>query len=233
MAQLKRLEVGNVKGTDEKKLCFAIAKMTRLDYLGAKSCNEDELLKMDAMESAPPVLGILFLSGKLEKVPHWFNSLYNLKCLCLHWSRLKDDFLPSIQALPDLGEIRLLNAYEGEQLEFLEGFQKLKILQIGGCPRLKEIVINKGVMPGLQNLKVIECQQFTTLPHGWESESNLNEVYLSDVSPELMENICRSKGMDRQAITSIVLNRQEGAEAVFNITRWSAEAVLNITRWIE
>ncbi|KAK9001663.1 hypothetical protein V6N11_083442 [Hibiscus sabdariffa] len=233
MTQLRRLEVGNVKQTDEKNLCLAVAKMGHLEYLGVKSCNEDGILKMDALESAPPRLERLFLGGKLEKVPLWFNSLDNLKFLFLHWSRLRVDFLPHIQALPNLGQLNMENAYEGERLDFLEGFRKLKILQIGGCPRLKEIVINKGVMPGLQYLKIIECQEFTTLPHSWESISSLNEVYLSDVSPRLMEKICRSKGMDRQTITSTVLSRQEGTEAVFNITRWGTEAVFNLTRWFE
>ncbi|KAK8516720.1 hypothetical protein V6N11_007492 [Hibiscus sabdariffa] len=233
MTQLRRLEVGNVKQTDEKNLCLAVAKMGHLEYLGVKSCNEDGILKMDALESTPPRLERLFLGGKLEKVPLWFNSLDNLKFLFLHWSRLRVDFLPHIQALPNLGQLNMENAYEGERLDFLEGFRKLKILQIGGCPRLKEIVINKGVMPGLQYLKIIECQEFTTLPHGWESISGLNEVYLSDVSPRLMENICRSKGLDRQTITSTVLSRQEGTEAVFNITRWGTEAVFNLTRWFE
>ncbi|KAK9001658.1 hypothetical protein V6N11_083437 [Hibiscus sabdariffa] len=219
MTQLRTLGVGNVKETDEKILCFAIAKMIHLRSLIVKSCSEDGELKMDALESAPPDLGRLALAGKLEKVSHWFNSLDNLTRLYLHWCRLRDDFLPHIQALPNLGHLAMIHAYEGEQLCFLEGFQKLKVVTIVGFPQLKEIVINKGVMHGLQELDIVECQQFMTLPHGWESISNLEEVYLSDISPELMEKICRSKKMDRQTIRGIMLSRQ-GAEAEFKITRW-------------
>ncbi|KAK9001651.1 hypothetical protein V6N11_083430 [Hibiscus sabdariffa] len=118
MTQLRRLDVGNVKETDEKIFCIAIAKMVHLESLGVTSSNEDELLKMDALGSAPPDLGKLMLAGKLEKVPHWFNSLDNLTNLYLHWCRLRDDFLPHIQALRNLVVIRLLNAYEGEQLDY-------------------------------------------------------------------------------------------------------------------
>ncbi|KAL4352851.1 hypothetical protein GQ457_06G000970 [Hibiscus cannabinus] len=223
MTQLRKLDLVNVKETDERSLCFAIARMIQLRYLVVQTCNEDEQLKMDALESAPPFLEKLALIGKLEKVPHWFNSLDSLACLCLHWSRLRDDFLSHIQALPNLGELKLVNAYEGERLDFFEGFQKLKRLRIWECPRLKEIVINKGVMPGLQELDIDQCQDFTTLPHGWESLTDLNEVYLSDVSPGLIQKICRSKGMDmdRQPITSILLSRQECTEAIFKITTWS------------
>ncbi|KAK8561092.1 hypothetical protein V6N12_048168 [Hibiscus sabdariffa] len=220
MTQLRELDVVNVKETDEQNLCFAIAKMIHLRDLGVKSCNEDEQVKMDALGSAPPDLERLLLFGKLEKVPHWFNSLDKLIRLKLHWSRLRDDFLPRIQALPNLGELVLVNAYEGERLDFIEGFQKLKMLRIRGCPGLKEIVINKGVMPGLEELNIINCQEFTTLPHGWENLPDLYEVYLEYVSPALIQKICRSKGMDRQTITSTVLSREEATESIFNITEW-------------
>ncbi|KAK8564496.1 hypothetical protein V6N12_036619 [Hibiscus sabdariffa] len=223
MTQLRKLYLDNVKETDEKKLCLAIAKMIHLRSLGVKSCNEDKQLKMDALESAPPGLERLILAGKLEKVPHWFNSLDSLTRMGLHWSRLRDDFLPHIQALPNLGELGLVNAYEGEQLDFLEGFQKLKVLVIRGFPRLKEIVINKGAMPGLQYLFLGECEELTTLPHGWESLPDLNLIRLADVSPGLIQEICkicRSRGTDRQTVSHIVLSRQEGTEAIFKITEW-------------
>ncbi|KAK9001650.1 hypothetical protein V6N11_083429 [Hibiscus sabdariffa] len=221
MTQLRRLGVSSVKETDEKDLCFAIAKMIYLRYLFVKSCNEDEQLKMDALESAPPDLEKLWLAGKLEKVPHWFNLLDKLTFLCLYWSRLRDDFLPHIQALPNLGHLDMLNAYEGDRLDFLEGFQKLKIIRIRACPRLKEIVINDGVMPGLQELTITDCHEFATLPQGWESLPDLNQVALYNLSPGLIEKIWRSKRVDQRKITGITLSRQEGAEAVFNITRWS------------
>ncbi|KAE8692588.1 Detected protein of unknown function [Hibiscus syriacus] len=220
MTLLRELKVGNVHETDEKNLCVAISKMVHLESLGVKSCNEDELLKMDALESAPPDLADLFLAGKLEKVPHWFNSLNNLTYLYLHWSRLRDDFLARIQALPNLRHFSMVNAYEGEKLFFLEGFQKLKVLTIGGSPRLKEIVINKGVMPVLQDLYILYCQEFTTLPHDWEHQPDLKQVCLISVAPWLLEKIWRLERMDEQAVTGIMLSRQKGTEAVFKITRW-------------
>ncbi|KAK8561104.1 hypothetical protein V6N12_048179 [Hibiscus sabdariffa] len=222
MTQLRVLGVVNVKETDGQNLCLAIAKMIHLRQLGVKSCNEDEQVNVDALESAPPGLERLFLSGKLEKVPHWFNSLDKLTRLDLCWSRLRVDFLPHIQALPNLSNLILEEAYVGERLCFLEGFEKLKVLLIWRFPGLIEIVINKGVMPGLQELNIFACQEFTTLPLGWESLPDLKQVYLDDLSPGLVQTICRSKGMDRKTITGIVLSRQEGTEAVFNITEWVA-----------
>ncbi|KAK8979024.1 hypothetical protein V6N11_007484 [Hibiscus sabdariffa] len=48
-----RIVIGNVKETDDKNLCLAISKMVHLEYLVVKSCNEDEKVKMDAIESDP------------------------------------------------------------------------------------------------------------------------------------------------------------------------------------
>lgn len=212
MTQLKRLCFANVKEANEKDLCFSLEKTSLLRYLMVMSCNEKERLKMDELVKAPPRLEKLVLAGKLEKMPHWFNSLQNLTCLRLHWSRLREDFLAHIQALPNLGRITLVNAYEGERLWFRAGFQKLKILRIQKFPELKEIVINKGVMPGLQELNIRECQNFVKLPHGWESLPDLEKVCLRDVSIELVEKICgtgTAASMDKPAIRAILFSRVE------------------------
>ncbi|XVF42770.1 hypothetical protein PTKIN_Ptkin01aG0391300 [Pterospermum kingtungense] len=213
MTQLRTLSLYNVEEADEKDLCLSIGNLSLLRSLVVMSSNEEEKLKMDALVSAPPRLEKLTLAGKLEKVPHWVNSLHSLTYLSLHWSRLRDDFLPHIQALPNLGRFTLLNAYEGERLSFLEGFQKLKILQIWKCPRLKEIVMNKGVMPCLQELDIRECQELMTLPHGWESLPDLKQVYFRDVSRGIIEEICGSEISDQP--TNIFLFReQQDGEAV-------------------
>ncbi|XWS27619.1 hypothetical protein CRYUN_Cryun26dG0132400 [Craigia yunnanensis] len=163
---------------------------------------------MDALVSPPPCLEKLILAGKLEKVPHWFNSLHSLTWLFLHWSRLRED-LPHIQALPNLGQIKLLNAYEGEQLCFLEGFQKLKILNIWKYPELKDVVIDEGVMPGLQKLDIRACQELMTLSHAWKSLPDLNQVYLENVSSEIVEQICGADNVDQPTIRAIDLSRVE------------------------
>ncbi|GMJ03688.1 hypothetical protein HRI_004038000 [Hibiscus trionum] len=80
-------------------------------------------------------------------------------------------------------------------------------------------------MPALQMLNIIYCQEFMTMSLAWESLPDLNEVDLFDVPLALIQKICRSKGMDQQTITSMVLSRQEGIDAIFKITRWSKESL--------
>ncbi|XP_017976946.1 PREDICTED: disease resistance protein RPM1 [Theobroma cacao] len=211
MTQLKRLCFANVKEANEKDLCFSIGKISLLRYLMVMSCNKEERLKMDQLVEAPPCLEKLVLAGKLEKLPHWFKSLQNLTCLRLHWSRLREEgFLTHIQALPNLGRITLVNAFEGERLCFLQGFQKLKVLRIQKFPGLKDIVINKGVMPGLQELNIRECPKFVKLPHAWGSDlPDLRKVCLRDVSSEIIEQICGAQSMAQPAIRVILLSRVE------------------------
>ena len=159
----------------------------------------------------PPILEKLILAGKLEKVPHWFNSLHNLTNLYLHWCRLREDFLPHIQALPNLGQIFLVNAYEGKRLCFLEGFQAEDFISIWKLPQLKEIVINKGVMPGLQELGIRDCQELKALPDGWDSDDHLPDlqlVYLRSVSNEIAEQISGEAYTDNQPrIQTFLLSR--------------------------
>ncbi|KAL7205175.1 hypothetical protein ACSBR2_018162 [Camellia fascicularis] len=102
MTQLKRIGITKVREVDEEDLCTAIQNMSLLHYLSVMMIDEHEYLRIDALSSTPPrYLKVLILVGKLEKVPCWFQSLQNLSTLLLRWSRLTEDPIPYIQALPN------------------------------------------------------------------------------------------------------------------------------------
>ncbi|XP_028059050.1 disease resistance protein RPM1-like [Camellia sinensis] len=160
MTQLKRIGITKLREADEVDLCIAIQKVNLLHYLFVMVSDENECLQMDKLSSAPPYLKKLILVGKLEKVPRWFHSLQNLTLLYLHWSRLEEDLLPYIQELPSLGKLTLINSREGrQQLCFSIGFPKLRDLHLGNFPQLHEIIIEKGVMPSLQEFWISKCIQ--------------------------------------------------------------------------
>ncbi|XP_057987458.1 disease resistance protein RPM1-like isoform X2 [Hevea brasiliensis] len=102
MTQVSRMGISNLKEADEQNMCSSIQNLKLLHHLCLMVNNETEFLRVDALRTPPPQLQKLFLFGKLENVPHWFCSLQNLTYLWLHWSRLKDDPLPHIAALPNL-----------------------------------------------------------------------------------------------------------------------------------
>jgi disease resistance protein RPM1 len=73
-------------------------------------------------------------------------------CLQLHWSRLEEDLVPHIAALPHLGRLHLVNSYVGKKLDFNTGFPELTKFIIRNFFRLNEIVIKKGVMLNMKYL---------------------------------------------------------------------------------
>ncbi|XP_015888528.3 disease resistance protein RPM1 [Ziziphus jujuba] len=202
MTQLTRLGITDVKGSDEMDLCVSLEKLRLLHYLFLMVIDEEETLRLDAISSPPPLLQVLILTGKLEKVPRWISSLHNLVSLFLHWSRLVEDLLPHIARLPTLGDLCLINAYVRETMYFHEGFLKLTRLTLVNLPQLHFISIGRGVMPALQVLFLAECSKLKTLPMGIEDLSNLQELKLGSMPMELIESI-RVGGVDRSKVQRI------------------------------
>ncbi|KAK2994705.1 hypothetical protein RJ640_002511 [Escallonia rubra] len=198
MTQLISFGITNVRKEDEKDLCISLQSMSRLCNLFVMVTDEEEYLGMDSPSFAPPGLKNLVLVGKLEKVPRWFCSLQNLTSLYLHCSKLIEDVLPHIQALANLGELALINAYAGSKLWFSTGFNKLVHLYFRSLSQLDEIIIEKGVMPGLQRIYVGNCTELLMLPRGIEYLTSLEKLDLvSPVSTELLDSIRDEDSVDR------------------------------------
>ncbi|KAK2970632.1 hypothetical protein RJ640_017009 [Escallonia rubra] len=204
MTQLVSFGITNVRKDDGKDLCISLQSMCLLRYLFVMVSDEEEYLGMDSPTFAPPGLKNLVLVGKLETVPHWFGSLQNLTSLYLHWSKLIEDLLPHIQALANLGELALINAYAGSKLCFSTGFNKLVHLYFRSLSQLQEIIIEKGVMPGLQRIYVGNCTELKMLPRGIEHLTSLEKLDLvSPVSTELLESIREEGSVDRPRVRHI------------------------------
>ncbi|KAM1025739.1 hypothetical protein EV2_039859 [Malus domestica] len=201
MTQLTSLGITNVKASDEMDLCDSLQKLELLHYLFLMASDVEEFLRVNALRSPPPDLQKVYLAGKLEKVPLWFGSLYNLTRMQLYWSRLEEDLLPHIQALPNLERLELVNAYVGEKLCFSRGFIKLKRLDLRNLPLLNSIAIEKGAMPNLQVLDIWECMELKTLPEGIELLANVERLILGHVPRQLIESVKR--GMDHPKVQHI------------------------------
>ncbi|KAM1128925.1 hypothetical protein ACFX2I_038724 [Malus domestica] len=160
----------------------------------------EEFLRVNALRSPPPDLQKVNLTGKL-KVPLWFSSLHNLTRMYLFWSRLEEDVLPHIQALPNLEHLTLSNAYVGEKLCFSRGFINLKHLELACFPVLNSIAIEKGAMPNLQFLDIYYCMGLKTLPQGIEFLANVERLILYSVPMQLIESV--RGGMDHPKVQHI------------------------------
>ncbi|KAJ4849248.1 hypothetical protein Tsubulata_037651 [Turnera subulata] len=197
MTQLVRLEISNIEGSNEEDLCFAIQDMPLLRRLIVKAAKEDEILRLDALKSTPPFLDFLALTGRLENIPQWFSSLQNLRNLSLFWSRLTNDPLPHLGALPNLRRLDFIKMYEGPHLEFKNGFPSLEMLGILHFQNLQSITIGKGAMPGLKRLIIGDCGMLKEVPSGVKYLTKLQSIELVDLSVELIKQIEEPSGVIR------------------------------------
>jgi len=202
MTQLTSIGIGNVKKADEMDFCVSIQNMPHLRLMSIEVNNEKETLQMDALSSPPPKLQKLYLNGKLEKVPQLFCLLQSLKDVQLHWSRMEEDLLPHIAALPILGCLSLIKAYVGTQLCFITSFPKLTELRIRNFPQLNEIIIEKGVMPSVQFLWIDSCMELKTVPKSIEY-LNLQKLFWTYASTGLKSSIEGEGSMDFPKVQNI------------------------------
>ncbi|XVF69270.1 hypothetical protein PTKIN_Ptkin11bG0067500 [Pterospermum kingtungense] len=227
MTQLTRLRLFSLTEAHEKDLCFSIEKMEHLHDLSLSS-DPKVPLKVDALSSVPRYLEKLGLIGKLEKVPRLFNTLLNLKTLSLQKSELREDLISSIQELPNLLFLHLSSkAFQGERLRFVEGIKKLRALRVQNCPQLDEIVMEKGAMPSLQRLIVLECKGYRKLPYGWNHLTHLKQVRLYQVYDELVESICGKGNGNLPAVPYILLTRTEDNDADDEVKSKLLHKILN------
>ncbi|KAF8020716.1 hypothetical protein BT93_G1218 [Corymbia citriodora subsp. variegata] len=118
LSQLRRLGVTDLKKDDAKELCHSLERMTKLRSLVVVAESGSEVIDLDLLSSPPPLLQRLYIKACLKKLPHWLPLQNNLARVHLRWSRLKSSPLIALQNLPNLVELCLTNAFDGEKLVF-------------------------------------------------------------------------------------------------------------------
>ncbi|XP_057502694.1 disease resistance protein RPM1-like [Actinidia eriantha] len=140
--------------------------LNNLHSVNVASLEEDEILDLQSLFSAPPLLQRLYLKGRLEKLPHWITSHHSHFKVYLNWSKLRVHPLQCLQDLPNLVELQILQeAYEGEGLCFKAGgFQRLKALGLQILNGLRWVKMEEGVMPRLERLHIRDCELLEEVP---------------------------------------------------------------------
>ncbi|KAK1317647.1 Disease resistance protein RPM1 [Acorus calamus] len=203
LTQLKRLGIIKLRTEDGRDLCDAIQHMEGLLSFGVTSRHENDLLDL-CLSQPPKLLERVHLKGMLESLPSWITMLQNPVRLSLLWSKLKDDPFESLQNLPNLAELELGWAYDGNELRCGEGgFKRLKVLHIYNLNELKVVEIGKGAMCGLQELSIAGCQQLEKVPLGIEHIAHLKVLTVWDMSEEFYSRLRKDGGEDRPRIEHI------------------------------
>ncbi|XVF13713.1 hypothetical protein REPUB_Repub08aG0231200 [Reevesia pubescens] len=190
LTQLRRLYITKLRKEDGKKLCSSIEKLTCLRSLSIISIEEDEIIDVQHLISPPPLLQRLYLRGRLETMPHWIRYHHSLVKVYLKWSRLMEDPLVSLQNLPNLVHLELVQVYDGDTLCFKSGgFKKLKRLGLDKCDELKWVQIQVGAMPCLEKLSIQRCKSMEKVPLGIEHLTKLNVLEFFDMPHELIRSL--------------------------------------------
>ena len=154
LRQLRRLGILNLMEEDGPSMCASISNMKYLESLGIVS-KDDGILNLQTISDPPRYLRTLGLQGGLSRLPGWLPVLRSLVRVVLFNSRLSYDPMDVLQALPNLLELALSNAYGGECFCFTElGFQKLKVLRLYNMKGLKTLKIHEGALPVLERLEI-------------------------------------------------------------------------------
>ncbi|KAF7849747.1 hypothetical protein BT93_L0325 [Corymbia citriodora subsp. variegata] len=194
LTQLSRLGIMKLRKEDGRALCSSIAKLTNLCALSVASIEEDEILDLQHLTSPPQLLQRIYLKGRLEMLPNWLATLNSLVKLHLRWSRLKDDPLVSLQSLPNLVHLELLQVYEGKTLCFKsKGFRKLRILGLDNFDELRSVEMEEGAMPCLEKLIIQRCKLLEKLPSGIEYLTKLKVLEFFDMPDELVKKFVRDE----------------------------------------
>ncbi|CAI0402579.1 unnamed protein product [Linum tenue] len=191
------LNVLDLQGTSLKNFPVQVMNLYYLKYLSLKntraSSGSDGLMTELGKLAQLRRLGVLKLrkkDGRLEMLPHWIPNLHSLVRLHLKWNRLNEDPLESLQVLPNLVHLELLQVYEGETLHFRAGgFKKLKLLGIDKFDGLRRILIDVGAMPCVEKLWIQRCKLLEEVPLGIEHLTRLKVLEFFDMPQDLIKTL--------------------------------------------
>ncbi|XP_023870546.2 disease resistance protein RPM1 [Quercus suber] len=196
LGQLRKLQIAKLKRENGIALCTVLETMSHLQSLRIMATSEEEVLELQSMSFPPPLLQNLALSGRLEKFPKWILKLNSIARILLRWSKLMEDPLMVLQALPNLMDLELLDGYRGEQLHIERGgFQKLKRLGIYNFGGLNMLIIDEGALPLLGKLRIGECPQLNEVPSGIHHLKSLKKLSFEEMPTEFVLSLQPDEGL--------------------------------------
>ncbi|KAK4720696.1 hypothetical protein R3W88_010929 [Solanum pinnatisectum] len=104
----------------------------------------------------------LWLDGRIEKLPLFPNSI---TMLTLVDSKLTEDPMPILGMLPNLRNLHLSSAYEGEEIMCNDySFSQLEFLHLYDLHNLERWHLGTNVMPLIKDLCIYRCEKLKEIP---------------------------------------------------------------------
>jgi disease resistance protein RPM1 len=208
LSQLRVLGISNMTAERGRALCISIQNMVHLEILFVGSISEDEIIDLESISSPPSFLKHVYLRGRLKKLPNWIPQLQNLATLILFFSSLEEHQLSCVQALPNLLNLSLNQAYDGKQLHFeKDGFQRLKRLTLREMKKLKMVEIDRESLPSLEQLEIGPCPQMKEVPAGIQHLKSLKILDFYEMDREFVLRMQPDGGEDYWKVKKVTTIR--------------------------
>ncbi|KAF8378751.1 hypothetical protein HHK36_030100 [Tetracentron sinense] len=110
----------------------------------------------------------LYMWGCLKELSHVHEFPPNLTKLTLLHSRLEPDPMVTLEQLPNLQTLKLLDSsYTGDKMVCTgRGFHRLKKLELCDLNGLEERTVMESAIPSLESLDIHDCDGFKMFPKG-------------------------------------------------------------------
>ncbi|KAF9619512.1 hypothetical protein IFM89_007260 [Coptis chinensis] len=215
IGRLQNLQTLDVRDTGMKALPKGIVKLQNLRHLATYTLTYEDHFSYSLADAV--------------QVPTDIWKLKNLRIL--NGILVTTDILKQIGNMTQLTKLGIANVREAHgkllctsiqkmkllhtlSLVLIEGEETLRIDDIVSPPpllgrinllgKLEKITIENGATPCLEVLDLISCRQLKMVPQGIEHLTNLQELYLGDISEGLVERLRGEKGVDRPKVQHIL-----------------------------
>ncbi|KAL7250458.1 hypothetical protein ACSBR1_012467 [Camellia fascicularis] len=171
---------------NSKKLQYTSIFMDQCDF-----CSDEELSLLRQLFSCDCLVGLTII-GIIDKLPEYNHNFYrSLASLTLSGSQLKEDPMATLEQMPNLRILVLVDAFAGkDHLVFsANGFPQLERLRLHSL-KIGEWVVEEGAMPTLSFLSIGSCKNLKMLPDGLRFITTLQELDIKEM-PEAFKDRLR------------------------------------------
>ncbi|KAF8403454.1 hypothetical protein HHK36_011558 [Tetracentron sinense] len=208
LTNIQKLTIEEISSSEQAEAVLeSIVRPDRLLYLALIFLHDQMTFPSLAILSHCHHLSKLYLWGRIrEQVPedHYGFLPPSLSTLSLKWSELEQDWMSTMENLPNLRTLLLDDySYTGkEMICSTKGFSQLEFLSLQGMDKLEEWRVEEGAMSSLRELMIFECRNLRMVPEGLKFITTLRELKIGRM-PHAFEDRVRGGGADYYKVEHI------------------------------
>ncbi|XP_015169822.1 disease resistance protein RPP13-like [Solanum tuberosum] len=154
--------ISSLKNLNTLKLCILLGPQSTYPFPSLEFVNSCEKLQK------------LLLGGRLEKLPVFPDSI---TMIFLWESRLTKDPMPILGMLPNLRNLELEAAYEGEEIMCSDySFSQLELLHLYGLDNLERWHLGTNAMPLIKDLVIHHCPKLREIPERMKDVKHFKRI---------------------------------------------------------